>query len=364
MRSFERSGVREAIESFTRQQDAMQDLLKPMEDIARAQTLFANSPLLCELNQTHELVAAFQSQYRLPALADIGTIAAEFKTSSVSKALASFVEDTSMLQRAMEQMATPWLHVQEAIRSVTAFAELQGIGRALVSFGGFEKELTVALRTGLGDWRDPIAWKSEVLLDLERRADFYADLGFNHDLTALPAPAFAESLDISGLRLERPTLVALYGQPVPHSDDVVDEDDLDRASNAYEWLHRLETQLRRFIDRRMTDAFGLDWPRHRLPNGMHDQWQDKKRKASEAASADRPVIAYADFTDYPLIICRGDNWREIFQPFFRRPENVRESFQRLHPIRLDTMHSRPITQDDELLLYVEARRLMKIILGD
>jgi hypothetical protein len=31
------------------------------------------------------------------------------------------------------------------------------------------------------------------------------------------------------------------------------------------------------------------------------------------------------------------------------------------PIRLDTMHARPITQDDELLLYVEARQIIKVI---
>ena len=72
-------------------------------------------------------------------------------------------------------------------------------------------------------------------------------------------------------------------------------------------------------------------------------------------------IAYADFTDYERVICRSDNWREIFTTFFDRPESVRESFQRLYPIRLDTMHARPITQDDELLLYVETQRLVKVI---
>jgi len=41
---------------------------------------------------------------------------------------------------------------------------------------------------------------------------------------------------------------------------------------------------------------------------------------------------------------------------------VPESFQRLYPIGIDTMHARPITLDDELLLYVEARRLMKMII--
>jgi len=30
---------------------------------------------------------------------------------------------------------------------------------------------------------------------------------------------------------------------------------------------------------------------------------------------------------------------------------------------LDTMHARPLTHDDELLLYVEAKRLMKVIIA-
>ncbi len=47
--------------------------------------------------------------------------------------------------------------------------------------------------------------------------------------------------------------------------------------------------------------------------------------------------------------------------FFVRTESVRESLQRLYLIRLDTMHARPITQDDEWLLYVETRRLVNLI---
>jgi hypothetical protein len=59
------------------------------------------------------------------------------------------------------------------------------------------------------------------------------------------------------------------------------------------------------------------------------------------------------------IICRTDNWRQVFATFFNRPESVRESLQRLYPIRLDTMHARLITQDDELYLHVEVMRLFK-----
>ena len=111
----------------------------------------------------------------------------------------------------------------------------------------------------------------------------------------------------------------------------------------------------------MTQAFGADWPKHRLPNGLYERWRDKKDKAEQAGGEVWPVIAYADFTDYELVICRSDNWRDIFKSFFQRPENVRETFQRLYPIRLSTMHARYITQDDQLLLLVETKRLGKII---
>lgn len=62
-----------------------------------------------------------------------------------------------------------------------------------------------------------------------------------------------------------------------------------------------------------------------------------------------------------LVIGKADNWREVFGPSFVRLESVRESFQRLYPIRLDTMHARLITQDDELLLHVEVKRLVKVV---
>ena len=75
---------------------------------------------------------------------------------------------------------------------------------------------------------------------------------------------------------------------------------------------------------------------------------------------DAPLVVFADFTDYEKVICKRDNW-PVFEPFFVRPESIRETFQRLYPIRLDTMHSRPITQDDELLLWLETRRIIRAI---
>jgi hypothetical protein len=57
------------------------------------------------------------------------------------------------------------------------------------------------------------------------------------------------------------------------------------------------------------------------------------------------------------------NWNGAFKSVFRRAEFVRESFQRLYPIRLCTMHARLITADDELYLFVEVKRFLKVIDG-
>ena len=40
---------------------------------------------------------------------------------------------------------------------------------------------------------------------------------------------------------------------------------------------------------------------------------------------------------------------------------MQESFQRLYPIRICTMHARLITQDDELYPYVEIKRILAAI---
>ena len=159
-----------------------------------------------------------------------------------------------------------------------------------------------------------------------------------------------------------PQAIDQYTSPVARARSDDEEEGFVRTNLAHDWLQRLESHIRRFIDELMTRQFGPDWPKDRLPNGLYDQWQEKKRKAVEAGAREQPLIAYADFTDYEGVICKRDNWREVFVLFFRRPESVRESFQRLYPVRLDTMHARIITQDDELLLRAECTRLVKVII--
>ena len=134
-----------------------------------------------------------------------------------------------------------------------------------------------------------------------------------------------------------------------------------RARQAFDHLQRFEIAIREFIERIMQAAFGDRWMRQQLPANMLESWIDKRDKAVKAGCAEEPLINYADFTDYRAIIERRDNWTTVFKPIFGREEDVRESFQRLFPVRIATMHARLITQDDELLLLVETKRILKAI---
>ncbi len=111
----------------------------------------------------------------------------------------------------------------------------------------------------------------------------------------------------------------------------------------------------------MAEAYGEHWMKHQLPANMLDSWHDKRDKAVRAGEIEQPLIDYADFSDYRSIIERKDNWNNVFKPVFRRVDDVRESFQRLFPVRITTMHARIVTLDDELLLRVETRRVLKAI---
>jgi hypothetical protein len=349
----ENSVITHALEALRSDEGITRMAMGPMWELRRAGLFDEDTPWRNAAELASQAMASFEARFRLPDQLEAALLADRFRALDIATELTYHNQGIAAqtLQRAMEKMSTPWLDQEEAMRSIAGFAEIQRIGEALRSMPAFDESLTASLREGLGDWRDPISWRPEIFTDLAARGDLYVQLGFNPALTGFPLPAFKQGLRIAGLEEARSESGPAEGE----------EDGLVRTNSAHDRVQRLERMLRRFIDRHLTRAYGPDWPKHRLPNGVSDQWREKKRKAEEAGSEVRPLIEYADFTDYPAIICRKDNWREVFQSFFRREESVRETFQRLHPIRLDIAHARLITQDDELLLQVEVRRLEKAI---
>jgi hypothetical protein len=251
-------------------------------------------------------------------------------------------------------MHSPWLDVAAQARSMAGFAELQTLGLTLRNLPPFEDLAAVGLRHALGDWRDTITWPSA--LDLEGRSAFYLKRGFRSELTDFPAAAFEESLDIAGLGDDE------NEAPDSQYADLLDGDvdaSAFRRTNAAQYLWMLfEARLRRFIDTELTRQFGPDWAKHQLPNNMYDAWVEKREAAQKRGAPLRPIVAYADFTDYAPILTKKDHW-VIFKVYFGTPESVRESFNRMHLPRIEIAHSRPISQDDDLYFRVEIKRLRR-----
>ena len=135
------------------------------------------------------------------------------------------------------------------------------------------------------------------------------------------------------------------------------ETKFERNNTAHNCLQRFETQMRQFISEQLEYNIGENWLEDRIPPDIVKEWKYKQKTARDKGEPPQPLIEYADFTDYQRIIENKNNWNDVFLRFFLRKTSVQESLQRLYPIRVCTMHARFITQDDELYLWAETRRL-------
>ncbi|MDR3473586.1 MAG: Swt1 family HEPN domain-containing protein [Devosia sp.] len=283
------------------------------------------------------------SAYALPAYEEVGAIS-RLLHERLSEPLERF---SAGITAAMTRMNTPWLSLENPLISATAFAELQTVGQLIGSRAPFGIDLSATLRESLGDWRDPVSFVPEVQPH-EVRAQVYADRGLRQELVEFPDEAFDEGMVLAGL------------VPLDEELDAETAEGLRRTRAIQRLLLELEVRLRRVVDEAMTAAFGQIWMRGRTPNGMADQWEDKRNRDELAGGL--PLIEYADFTDYVVIVLRRDNWSEVFRHVFgRRDADVRESFQRLHPARVTAAHNRPLGRDDYLVAAAEIRRLLLAI---
>lgn len=358
MRAIEvNSGWKQIVDEANRSRDAMRAALGPFEDFRKAGLFNVDTGLGKEFLRLQKTITMAEQRFHLPEIAEAARLFKEFDNSGMALSLAAFKEQTSPWQNAIDAMRNPWLDLDHQMRSIGGFAELQNIGQALRTTPAFDLHLTDALRIDLGDWREQIQWPAEIFTDVVARTAFYAERGLDPALTAFPAPAFQDSLAIAGLREAPPPLLRTFS----HDDEEEQEEAFVRTNAAHDRLQRFESQIRRFINQKMVEAFGDNWTKHRVPADIRNAWLKKRQKALDNGESEQRLIAYADFTDYVPIITRKDNWRDVFASFFKRPTSVQESFQRLYPIRICTMHARLITQDDELYLYVEVKRILSAI---
>ncbi|MDP9607228.1 UNVERIFIED_ORG: hypothetical protein J2W38_007049 [Variovorax paradoxus] len=360
-------------ESYARIQKLFNESTETRKLMEFAAQRFSTSALNAELLESfnslkakeHESLRAiaktYESTFRIPRLEETRQLLLrlELPVGSAAAYVRQHLGALAQQESLLASMRSPWLGEAGIERSATALLELQGIGAAVRSGNGFDVAATQALRSSLGDWRDPVSPSEIVVEEPLARTEIYVARGFNPSLTDFPEKTFQEGLALAGLHRDSQQVIVppQAMQPV----DEIEEAAFWRTNLCHNYLQRLERRIRQFIDDAMTARYGADWPAKRLQPQMLASWEEKKQKAHKAGMSLASLIEIADFTDYEVIICRKDHWREVFEPRFKRVESVRESFQRLYPIRVAAMHSRFVTKEDVLYVTAESTRLLAAI---
>jgi hypothetical protein len=344
----------EFAQSFmTKSNSASENAKKLASDLAYSLSAFNQMSLEHEAYASHISNASI---YRLPNQFEAIRLLESYQLGKVAEfaAIHNFEK-----QKFIESITAPWIKATEIGRSVSAVLELQGLGNALRFTQGFDLDLTAALRSDFGDWRDKIDFAKFELSNPVARTDFYVARGFNTALTDLPEEAFDQSLELVGLN-SHSLDVQPYDEYNQQNENFDVEVGLQRTNECHDILQRFERNLRKFINDLMVQQYGDDWPKKKLHSDTYEKWQEKRTKAEKHGDK-IPLIELIDFTEYEPIICQKDHWNDIFVNIFKRKESVKESFQRLYPIRLATMHSRLVTKEDKLYLYAETVRILRAI---
>jgi hypothetical protein len=271
-----------------------------------------------------------------------------------TSAYKGFAPNLADLESVAARFKGPWISKMFPEASVMGVARMAALTAAAQAENPFAIQSVTAIREALGDWRN-VKMPRRLLPDTNLREQFYLDHGFDRNLIQLPEPAFSQAL--ANVGLVRPDVPSADVE-----DEDVDEEEIlhQRMNRAYDLFHRLERKLREYIDSRLSEQYGPDWERGRCHgNGtIYDTWVKKREKDVQNGMKPERLIYYADFTDYAGLITKADNWEAVFKTAFLRPENVREAFHRLGPVRVCTMHARPITKTEFTLAAAEITRLL------
>ena len=266
------------------------------------------------------------------------------------------------LQRAADSLTAPWLSTTDASRFLlpasASYMELVNncAGRQL-SMPMLPAGCASCSETGAIPWSGPLPSSK-----IRWRAPTSTSTGdWIPPSVSFPRRPSTRSSPPQASKMRRLPCCPDYSRDTD-ADHEDEEAGFARTNAAHDRLQRFETHIRRFIELQLRDGIsGENWMKERVPPQIRKDWQEKRQRARDSGEPDRPAIAYADFTHYKQIILRRDNWRDVFASVFKRETLVQESFQRLYPIRVCAMHARIVTQDDEVYLYVETKRLLAAI---
>lgn len=268
--------------------------------------------------------------------------------------LLRFVPSAVELEAILQHVHIPtrvWLDSQSAqeVFVMTAMASRS------IAENPYSDSATAILRSQLGDFR--VYDESLADSDPTTRQKLRAKAGADPNIAKVEVASLEIILSATGIKLPDPP--PLLDPPAEVVEFVTQSGD-DRFH--HDWLRYIENKLRILIKSILEREAGRKWIKQRVPEEIRKRWNDRKNSSEEAKNSPSQLclIYFADFSDYPQIITKSDNWK-FFEKIFIRKESLLESFNRISPIRNDLSHGRPLSKEDGYCFHCEVLRLYRLI---
>ena len=117
-------------------------------------------------------------------------------------------------------------------------------------------------------------------------------------------------------------------------------------TNAYRSLFIVENHLRKFIEIKLMDYYGVDWWGKGVSGALHDRADKRKHDEQRQGwqiSITENNLEYLEFPDLSKII--NNNWNYIFKPIFSDQSKIVLPLTELEEIRNAIAHTRTLTDD-------------------
>lgn len=240
-----------------------------------------------------------------------------------------------------------WASIAMPAVSVGALAELSAFTARVRSAAPGDEASVVEVAEQFGGYDQAFA-SAEAATTEDEREGVYTASGRNATLVAFPSRAYQSVLVAAGW-------VADFQPPPPPRlatgtpCETAFHDPADAMT-----ITAVEAHLRHFVDRTLKARSGADWVRTLMPRDRLEAWRLRQEASVAKGNPALAPIYYADFQDLLDIIGRKDLWRDVFSAVFGPKPLFEATMTRLHAIRVELAHSRPLTNTARLRLEVEA----------
>ena len=248
----------------------------------------------------------------------------------------------------LASLTVPWAFEEYPALSVMGLARLTGMREIVAEANPYTMPTSDLYRHELGE---PVPFDPEAAP--EEREAAAMDSGMNPEVVAFPPVAYPRVLVVAGFQFDLPALDA----PASNGGDTTGI----FHHHHRELLDQIEHRLRKLVATELRRVAGSRWIRRRVPENTRDKWDRRKQEDQDRRGDSYALIYYADLMDMSDIICRGDNWNDIFSAIFKDRADFQIGMRRLNPIRHAMAHGRPLVRTDQLALCAEAARLLRAL---